>query len=157
MQDLGFNYRLSDIHAALGRSQLKRADAGLVRRREIAEVYEKAFSGKNYVIRQAGVVEGHAYHLYIVEFTDRKELQKYLREKNIFTQVHYIPVHLMPYYRQFGWKEGDFPKAEAYYGHCLSLPMYPSLTNDQQDYVIKSIREFYEKEDTNPGENQNTG
>lgn len=143
MQELGFNYRLTDFQAALGRSQLKRADAGLLRRREIAEIYEKAFSGKEYIIRQTGVVPGHAYHLYVVEFVNRNALYEYLREKNIFAQVHYIPVHLMPYYRQFGWKENDLPVAENYYKYCLSLPLFPSLTNSEQEYVIETIEDFY--------------
>jgi UDP-4-amino-4,6-dideoxy-N-acetyl-beta-L-altrosamine transaminase len=143
MQELGFNYRLTDIQAALGKSQLQRADAGLAKRREIAGIYKKAFSGKPYIKRQAGVVNGHAYHLYVVEFCDRNGLYEYLREKNIFAQVHYIPVHLMPYYRQFGWNDGDLPLAEEYYQHCLSLPLYPTLTAEEQAYVIKTIHEFY--------------
>lgn len=143
MQELGFNYRLTDFQAALGKSQLKRAEAGLEKRREIAAKYEKAFSGKPYILRQAGVVAGHAYHLYVVEVKNRKGLYEYLREKNIFAQVHYIPVHLMPYYRQFGWKEGDLPNAEKYYGFCLSLPMYPTLTNTEQQLVIDSICQYY--------------
>jgi UDP-4-amino-4,6-dideoxy-N-acetyl-beta-L-altrosamine transaminase len=145
MQELGFNYRLTDFQAALGRSQLKRAEAGLERRREIAAIYEKAFLEKPYIIRQTGVIDGHAYHLYVMEFNNRKGLYEYLRENNIFAQVHYIPVHLMPYYRQFGWKEGDLPQAENYYKYCLSLPMYPTLKNDEQNFVIETINNFYRK------------
>jgi len=143
MQELGFNYRLTDIQAALGKSQLQRADAGLERRKEIAAIYEQAFAGKPYIIRQTGVVDGHAYHLYVVEFKKRKGLYEYLRKNNIFAQVHYIPLHLMPYYRQFGWKDGDLPNAENYYKHCLSLPMFPSLTENEQTRVIEKIVEFY--------------
>jgi len=143
MLDLGFNYRLTDMQAALGTSQLKRASEGLLRRRQIAEKYQKAFNDKPYIIRQSGTVEGHAYHLYIIEVEKRKELYEHLRENCIYSQVHYIPVHLMPYYKQFGWKEGDMPNAEKYYKHCLSLPMYPSLTNEEQIYVIKCISDFY--------------
>ncbi len=143
MQELGYNYRLTNFQAALGISQLKRANDGLERRKEIAAVYEKWFSGKKYVRRQAGLVEGHAYHLYVVEFENRKELYKHLHLKNITAQVHYIPVHLMPYYRQFGWKENDLPVAEKYYEGCLSLPMYPTLTDEEQHFVLKSIDEFY--------------
>jgi len=143
MQELGFNYRLTDIQAALGKSQLKRADAGLIRRKEIAKIYKEAFSGKSYIISQTGVVDGHAYHLYVVEFKNRNGLYEYLRENNIYAQVHYIPVHLMPYYRQFGWKEGDLPLAENYYKHCLSLPMYPTLKEEEQIYVIETINSFY--------------
>ena len=145
MQELGFNYRLTDFQAALGTSQIKRAKEGLDRRREIAKIYFDAFTDKPYIKRQAGVIQGHAYHLYVVEFERRKELYEYLRTKNVYTQVHYIPVHLMPYYRQFGWKEGDLPNAEAYYNSCLSLPMYPTLGVDEQQFVIDAINTFYNR------------
>jgi UDP-4-amino-4,6-dideoxy-N-acetyl-beta-L-altrosamine transaminase len=144
MQVLGYNYRLSDFQAALGISQLKRSEAGLNRRREIAAIYQIAFSGKGFVRKQAGEIIGHAYHLYVVEFENRNGLIQHLRNRNIIAQVHYIPVHLMPYYRQFGWKEGDMPVAESYYKYCLSLPVYPSLKAEEQDFVIKTIEEFYE-------------
>jgi UDP-4-amino-4,6-dideoxy-N-acetyl-beta-L-altrosamine transaminase len=144
MQELGYNYRLTDIQAALGISQLKRAGEGLKRRKEIAKIYNDAFEDKPYIIRQAGIVSGHAYHLYVVELEKRKELYDYLRTQNIYSQIHYIPVHLMPYYRQFGWKEGDMPKAENYYMQCISLPMYASLTNEENNYVIQKIVNFYE-------------
>jgi UDP-4-amino-4,6-dideoxy-N-acetyl-beta-L-altrosamine transaminase len=145
MQELGYNYRLTDFQAALGMSQLKRADEGLLRRKEIAAAYQKAFTNDTFIKGQSGVVDGHAYHLYIIEVDERKDLINYLREQNIFAQVHYIPVHLMPYYRQFGWKDGDMPNAENYYAHCLSLPMYPTLTDAQQEFVIDKIRTFYSK------------
>lgn len=144
MQELGFNYRLTDFQAALGLSQLKRADEGLQRRREIAQTYYEAFKNKSFIKGQSGVVEGHAYHLYIIEVENRLELYNYLRTKNIFAQIHYIPCHLMPYYREFGWKEGDMPKAEKYYKHCISLPMYPTLTEDEQGFVIQVILDFYQ-------------
>ena len=144
MQELGFNYRLSDIQAALGNSQLKRADEGLERRKEIAKKYNRAFENLQFIHGQSGVVDGHAYHLYIIEVDNRLGLYNYLRENNIFSQVHYIPVHLMPYYAQFGWKEGDCPLAERYYERCLSLPMFPTLTNAEQDYVISTIKRYYE-------------
>ncbi len=143
MQELGYNYRLTDFQAALGRSQLERADKGLRRRRELADRYAKAFKGKDYIRRQAGAVDGHAYHLYVIEVEDRLGLYNKLRENDIYAQIHYIPVHLMPYYRQFGWKQGDFPNAENYYSGCISLPMFPTLTNEEQDYVIECIDHFY--------------
>ena len=143
MQELGFNYRLTDFQAALGLSQLKRADEGLQRRQEIAKTYYEAFKNKSFIKGQSGVVEGHAYHLYIIEVENRLELYNYLRTKNIFAQIHYIPCHLMPYYREFGWKEGDMPKAEKYYKHCISLPMYPTLTEQEQQFVIENIIKFY--------------
>jgi UDP-4-amino-4,6-dideoxy-N-acetyl-beta-L-altrosamine transaminase len=142
MQELGYNYRITDFQAALALSQLQRADAGLKRRQEIADRYTEAF-------RKAGIETPfvyqhaqHAWHLYIIRTDKRKALYDHLRTKNIFCQVHYIPVHTMPYYKQFGWKKGDFPLAEAYYERCLSLPMYPALTNEQQDYVIEAIIDF---------------
>jgi UDP-4-amino-4,6-dideoxy-N-acetyl-beta-L-altrosamine transaminase len=142
MQELGYNYRLTDMQAALGTSQLRKADDGLARRKEIAKRYNEAFRNIPGIKQQAGYVEGHAYHLYIIRTGKRKELYDYLRSKNIFCQVHYIPVHTLPYYKTFGWKEGDFPNAEQYYKECLSLPMFPALTNEELDFVIDSIRSF---------------
>lgn len=143
MQTLGYNYRLTDFQAALGISQLKRAGEGLARRRKIAAAYEKAFTGKSYIKGQSGATEGHAYHLYIIEAADRLGLYNYLKENKIYAQVHYIPTHLMPYYKQFGWKEGDMPQSENYYKHCLSLPMYPTLTDEEQAFVIQTINNYY--------------
>jgi dTDP-4-amino-4,6-dideoxygalactose transaminase len=124
---------------------LKRADEGLKRRRVIAQNYADAFQNKSFIKGQSGVVEGHAYHLYIIEVEDRLGLYNYLRTQNIFAQIHYIPCHLMPYYRQLGWKEGDMPDAETYYKHCISLPMYPTLTDEEQQFVIATILSYYEK------------
>lgn len=143
MQELGYNYRLTDFQAALGLSQLARADEGLLRRKAIARRYAEAFEGQPFIKGQSGVVEGHAHHLYIVEVENRLGLYNYLRERRIFAQIHYIPTHLMPYYRQFGWKEGDMPNAEQYYKDCMSLPMYPSLTDEELDYVVSHILAFY--------------
>jgi len=143
MQDLGFNYRLTDFQAALGLSQLQRADQRIERRKQIAKKYNEAFVNLPFIKGQSGFVEGHAYHLYILEVNDRLGLYNYLKENMIFAQIHYIPLHLMPYYRQFGWKEGDMPRAENYYRHCLSLPMYPTLLEEEQDRVIESIFSFY--------------
>ena len=143
MQELGFNYRLTDIQAALANSQLTRADEGIKRRMEIAERYFQAFKDQDFIKGQSGVVKGHAYHLYVIEVGKRKELHKYLRDQRIFAQIHYIPAHLMPYYRDFGWKEGDLPNAEEYYKHCISLPMYPTLKEEEQDLVIEAVTNFY--------------
>jgi UDP-4-amino-4,6-dideoxy-N-acetyl-beta-L-altrosamine transaminase len=142
MQELGYNYRLTDFQAALGLSQLNRAEAGLERRKAIARTYAEAFKDFNKIIGQSGFIEGHAYHLYIIEVGDRKGLYNYLRSKNIFVQVHYIPVHRLPYYQSLGWKQGDFPKSENFYNSCLSLPMFPTLTVDEQQYVIDQIKAF---------------
>ncbi len=139
LQDLGYNYRIPDILCALGISQLSRADEGLTRRKEIAKKYDQAFENTlvQTHIPSSGV--GHAYHLYVIEVENRKKLYNTLRKEGIYAQVHYVPVHLMPYYKQFGAKKGDFPIAEAYYDRCLSLPMYPKLTDKEQDFVIEMI------------------
>lgn len=144
MQSLGYNYRLTDFQAALGNSQLKKADKGLTKRKDIAKRYFEAFRKSPFIIRQSGEVKGHAYHLYIIEVEDRLGLYNYLRDHNIYAQIHYIPCHLMPYYRRLGYKEGDRQNAEKYYKHCISLPMYPTLKNDEHDFVIKKIKDFYE-------------
>lgn len=144
MQELGYNYRLTDFQAALGLSQLKRADEGLERRRAIAKKYAETFFNQKGIIGQSGYVEGHAYHLYIIEVEDRLGLYNHLRQNKIFAQVHYIPVHTLPYYKNLGWKESCFPSAENYYKHCLSIPIYPNLTDEQQQYVIETIIDFLE-------------
>jgi dTDP-4-amino-4,6-dideoxygalactose transaminase len=144
MQELGYNYRMPDMLCALGISQLQRADAGLARRRALAARYDQAFADLSAVRPLAGA-PGHAYHLYVVQVPDRKGLYDFLREKQIFAQVHYIPVPTMPYYQQLGWAAGAFPQAEVYYAHCLSIPMFPTLTDEQQDYVVACIREFIEQ------------
>ena len=143
MQELGYNYRLTDIQAALGSSQVKRANEGLRLRQEIAKRYNEAFEDIVEIITPKECDNiFHAYHLYVIQVGDRLALYNYLKEYNIFAQAHYIPVHLMPYYKQLGWKAGDFNVAENFYEHCLSLPMYPSLKEDEQYYVIRKIKEF---------------
>lgn len=143
MQELGYNYRISDINAALGVSQLSRAEAGLKKRHEIATRYDKAFAGT--AVKTIQVKEGfyHGFHLYIIQVENRKDLYDYLRTHNIFAQVHYVPVHLMPYYKGLGASKGDMPMAEKYYEHCLSIPMYPTLSDEEQAYVIEKILNFY--------------
>lgn len=146
MQELGFNYRLTDIQAALGVSQLNRASEGLARRQEIARRYDSGLADLPMVktpYRANDIY--HAFHLYVIQVPDRKALYDWLRSEGVLAQVHYAPVHLMPFYRKDGWKEGDMPVAEDYYAHCLSLPMYPTLTDEEQEYVIEKIHEFYKK------------
>jgi UDP-4-amino-4,6-dideoxy-N-acetyl-beta-L-altrosamine transaminase len=143
MQHLGYNYRFTDFQAALGISQLSRADNGIERRREIAQKYADSFINKTFINRQSGSIKGHAYHLYVIEVENRIGLYNYLREHKIFAQIHYIPCHLMPYYKELGWNEGDMPNAEMYYKHCISLPMYPTLTEKEQEFVINTIVSFF--------------
>ena len=142
MQELGYNYRITDIQASLGNSQLKKANSGVLKRREIAYKYNEAFSKMTSILNHSGYVEGHAYHLYIIEVENRLELYNYLRTFNIFTQIHYFPCHLMPYYKQFGYKNGDYLNAESYYQNCLSIPIFPSLTDEEQLFVIEKINTF---------------
>ena len=143
MQELGYNYRITDIQCALGISQLKRLKWSVVRRQEITEKYNKAFASIS-KIKTPIVSENvyHAFHLYVIQIEDRKGLHLHLRENNIFAQVHYEPVHLMPYYQDLGNKVGDFLIVEDYSRHCLSLPNYPSLTDEEQDFVIEKVLEF---------------
>ncbi|MFL5764355.1 MAG: UDP-4-amino-4,6-dideoxy-N-acetyl-beta-L-altrosamine transaminase [Bacteroidia bacterium] len=140
MQELGYNYRLTDFQAALGTSQMQRAGENLARRIELAKRYDNAFKGTKVI--PAPSIEGNAYHLYVISVDDRPGLYEHLRSENIFAQVHYVPVHLMPYYKQFGHKKGDHPLAEAYYEKCLSIPMYHSLSNEDQDRVISTILSY---------------
>ncbi|MEQ1586326.1 MAG: UDP-4-amino-4,6-dideoxy-N-acetyl-beta-L-altrosamine transaminase [Cyclobacteriaceae bacterium] len=148
MQELGFNYRIPDILCALGISQLKKADDGLLKRKAIARKYDEAFkpitSIRTLSNEQDLEVRGisHAYHLYIIKVKDRLGLYNHLRKKNIFAQVHYIPVYRMPYYQNSGYHEVKCINAEEYYSECLSLPMYPTLSEDEQNLVIKTILEF---------------
>ena len=144
MQDLGYNYRMTDFQAALGNSQLKRAENGLNRRKSIAEIYNEEFSNNSNIIRHSGFDNGHAYHLFVIEVNNRKELYDYLLKNNIICQVHYIPIHLFPYYQELGFKQGDFPISEKYYENCLSIPIYPSLKSEQQKYILKLINDFFE-------------
>lgn len=106
MQDLGYNYRIPDILCALGISQLSRADEGLARRREIAKKYDEVFEGTIVQTHLPKAEDGHAYHLYVIEINNRKEVYDSLREVGIYAQIHYIPVHTMPYYKSFGFKRG---------------------------------------------------
>lgn len=142
MHELGYNYRMTDIQAGLGLSQLRNAEAGVGRRQAIAQRYNEAFA------EVAGIVTPrvepnvyHAYHLYVIQVENRLSLYNYLREHGVLSQVHYIPVHLQPYYRDLGSRLGDLPVSEAYYSRCLSLPMYPSLTDEEQGYVIEKVKE----------------
>lgn len=145
MQELGYNYRITEMQAALGISQLKRLDWSIERRNEIARKYDEAFAGT--IVKTPFRAENitHAFHLYIIQVPaeERKGLYDFLRASKIFSQVLYIPAHTMPYYRQFGWKEGDMPVAEEYYKHCLALPMFPSLTDEEQDWVIAKVKEYF--------------
>jgi len=150
MQILGYNYRLSDIHSSLGISQLKKLDKFIKRRREIVKRYNEAFKNIDWLNTPYEKPDVYSvFHLYVVQFDfdkvgkSRKQVMEELKSKKIGTQVHYIPVHIQPYYQEnFGYKWGDFPIAENYYQHALSIPLYPRMTDRDVDYVIKSIVEL---------------
>lgn len=141
MVELGYNYRLTDIQCALGISQLERAPQGLLRRQEIARRYDQAFKNGHLkcIIPPSSI--NHAYHLYVIQVDHREKVYDTLRENGIYSQIHYVPVHHMPYYQKLGYKKGSMPIAEAYYEKCLSLPMYPSLTEEEQLFVIEKVLE----------------
>lgn len=143
MQDLGYNYRLTDIQASLGLSQLSRAKKNINIRKKIAKKYYDSFKNKKYILGQSGFIEGHAYHLYIIEVEKRLELYNFLKKNNILCQIHYFPCHLMPYYKRHGWKVGDLPNAEEYYKKCISLPIFPTLSEEEQNFIINKISFFY--------------
>jgi len=139
--ELGFNYRLSDVHAALGLSQLKHLDSFVARRYALAQVYHKALADLP-VIRPV-LDPNSAWHLYMIELTehDRKQVFNVLRERGVGVNVHYIPIHLHPYYQQLGFRPGQFPNAEHYYSRALTLPLFPALSADNQMEVIKQLSE----------------
>lgn len=144
MQELGYNYRMPDILCALGVTQLARAEKGIERRREIAHRYDRAFSSSKSISTHAtfGNKFEHAFHLYVIHVENRKGLYDFLREHQIYAQVHYIPLHTMPYYKAIDYSKANLEKSEAYYAGGLSLPMYPTLTDEQQDRVIALVKEF---------------
>ena len=143
MQLLGYNYRLSDISCSLGISQLKRLDKNLLKRREIAEIYDSYFKAIDQIsIPSFDYKISHAYHLYVIMINQRDKLYNILREKGINVQLHYIPVHLQPYYKNLGFKKGHFPEVEKYYQKGLSLPIFPGLKKADQKFIIETILKF---------------
>ena len=141
MKELGFNYRLTDFQSALGITQLSKNEKGVERRNEIANAYKKAFEGK-VKFQSLPINSVNAHHLFVIEVDNRKELYEFLHENGIFAQIHYIPVHTLPYYREIGYKGASLKNAENYYSNCISLPMFPTLTNEEQNFVIEKVITF---------------
>ncbi|TAM54056.1 MAG: UDP-4-amino-4,6-dideoxy-N-acetyl-beta-L-altrosamine transaminase [Paraburkholderia sp.] len=146
MVELGFNYRMTDIQAALGLSQLARLDTFLARRRALVRRYAALLDGLPLVLPQSDVIEESAWHLYVVRMkldathvTHRQVFER-LRQANIGVNLHYVPVHLQPYYCRLGFAPGQFPEAEQYYREALSLPMYAGLTDEAQSIVAHELR-----------------
>ena len=145
--DLGYNYRITDIQCALGCSQMKKLDRFLARRKEIVARYNEAFADCENIITPYQLPETESgWHLYIVQVKncDRREVFEALREQGIAVNVHYIPVYMHPYYQEHGYKDVHCKNAEEVYSHIISLPLYPTLTSEQQNFVIGRVREIAE-------------
>lgn len=147
--DLGFNYRMTDIQAALGSSQMNRLDDFVKRRQSLAQRYNEGLEGLPIVLPWQHPDTFSAFHLYVVRLkleeinkTHRQVFEE-LRNEGIGVNLHYIPVHTQPYYRRLGFKQGDFPEAERYYNEAISLPMYYDLKEEDQDIVIDKIKKVF--------------
>lgn len=141
--DLGYNYRITDIQCALGCSQMKKLDRFLARRKEIVARYNEAFADCDNIITPYQLSDTESgWHLYIVQVKncDRRQVFENMREKGIGVNVHYIPVYMHPYYQEHGYKNVHCANAEEIYSHIISLPLYPGLTSEQQDYVIDTLK-----------------
>ncbi len=144
---LGFNYRMTDVEAALGLSQLNKLEEFLEKRNALAAHYDRLFSEYENITPLKQNTDGYSsYHLYVVRidsFTDKQhaDLVTNLREQGIFAHVHYIPIHMQPYYKNLGFKLGDFPNAETYYQQAVTLPLFPELTFEQVEFVVKILAE----------------
>lgn len=141
--DLGYNYRITDIQCALGCSQMRKLDRFLARRKEIVTRYNEAFADCENIIIPYQLPETESgWHLYIVQVKncDRRKVFEALREQGIAVNVHYIPVYMHPYYQEHGYKDVHCKNAEEVYSHIISLPLYPTLTEEQQQYVIETLK-----------------
>ncbi len=141
MHELGYNYRLTDIQAALGISQLKKLETFKQRRREIVQFYNENLKLPHLTEKK---YSNACFHLYPILIENRKEFYHKAKERGLNLQVHYIPVHLQPYYQKLGYKKGYFPKAETYYEQCISLPLYPSLTNNDLNNILNIVESLLE-------------
>jgi UDP-4-amino-4,6-dideoxy-N-acetyl-beta-L-altrosamine transaminase len=151
-QELGYNYRITDIQCALGISQLEKIDKFLERRREIVKEYNKAFSDLDGIIIPKQLEETNsAWHLYVIQLelekltADRKEIFKALRDKNLGVNVHYIPVYYHPYYQKLGYEKGICPNAQRLYERIITIPLYPKMSDQQVEEVIKRIISVFSK------------
>jgi UDP-4-amino-4,6-dideoxy-N-acetyl-beta-L-altrosamine transaminase len=144
--ELGFNYRLTDVHAALGLSQMRRIDEFVSRRHALAEIYDESLAGLPLTLPQPDTAGYSGMHLYVVRLQTQaikathREIFEALRAGGIGVNLHYIPVYRQPYYARRGFDPGDFPQAEAYYAEAISLPMYTTLTDAQQRRVVSQLK-----------------
>ena len=145
--DLGWNFRLNDLQAALGLSQMKRLDEFVSRRESLARRYDDRLEGLAVRLPGRQPDAESAWHLYVIRLEldriskGRRQVWASLREAGIGVNVHYIPIHLQPYYQALGFRAGQFPEAERYYAEALTLPLYFRLTEDDQDRVVKVLTE----------------
>lgn len=145
--DLGFNYRMTDLQAALGCSQMHRLDTFVARRQALAARYEALLADLPVILPQIHPDAYSAFHLYVIALLPQRiarthrEVFESLRASGIGVNLHYIPVHTQPYYRRMGFRNGDFPLAEDYYQRAISLPMYPGMSEVLQDEVAEALRE----------------
>lgn len=142
-QALGLNYRLSDLHAALGISQLAKLPDFIAARTEQAHFYQQQLHNLPITLPQVQQYAKSAWHLYVIELEqhDRKAIYNALKHRNVGVNVHYIPIHTHPHYQQQGFQWGQFPNAENYYNVALTLPLFPSMSKAQQMHVVTSLRE----------------
>jgi dTDP-4-amino-4,6-dideoxygalactose transaminase len=145
--DLGYNYRMTDLQGALGASQMTRLEAYVARRHELARRYDALLADLPVTTPWQHPDSYSGLHLYVIRLQLDKiqrthlEVFEAMRAKNVIVNLHYIPVHTQPYYQKLGFKAGDFPVAEAYYREAISIPMYPTLTEAQQDEVVAALKE----------------
>ena len=144
---LGFNYRMTELQAALGTSQIQRLDTYVAQRHDLAERYDAMLYDLPVETPWRTSDSYSAFHLYVIKLKlgeitkSRREVFETLRKKGIGVNIHYIPVHTHPYYVAMGFKNGDFPLAERYYSEALSIPLFATLTNDDQRFVVEALRE----------------
>lgn len=145
--DLGYNYRMTDIQAALGLSQMKRLEGYVRKRQLLAKRYNKLLKDTPVKLPFQDPNTYSSFHLYIIRLKlnlikfSHREVFEFLRNKNILVNLHYIPIHTQPYYKKLGFNKGDYPESENFYNEAISIPLHPSLSHDDQDYVINCIKE----------------
>jgi len=143
--ELGFNYRMTELQAALGVSQTRRLDEMVQGRHKLATRYNKLLVNLPITLPWQHTDRYSGFHLYVIRLDlerislSHREVFDALREKGVGVNLHYIPVHLQPFYQKSGFKSGDFPEAEFYYRHAISLPLFPTMTIDQQDYIVETL------------------
>ncbi len=141
---LGYNYRMSDVQAGLGISQLKKIKRFVSLRQHIRKIYDQKLKFEEISIPKLNQNVFSTYHLYVIRVKNNKrdKLLKVLKKNKIFSTIHYIPIHYHPYYQKLGFNKGDFPQVEKYYQECISLPIYPALKKSEIYFTIKTIKNF---------------